>query len=253
MIKFFEETHSYLNNEEQYLSVTTLLKKLDPTNWDLVKQKYADKHGLTIEEVTAKWNTQADGGTKIHAKFENEILASANKTFEHVVANGAKESFDLSNLEAGYYPELIVYSDRFKIAGQSDLIIINPDRTFKILDFKTDRILAFESFKEFDPAIKRRVPKYFKDPIGGLELCNYNKYCLQLSLYALMLEQFRYKLSTDEDALQIMHIETERDEMNNHILDSNGQPITIKETKYNLPYLKQEVKEILNYYKNGSI
>jgi hypothetical protein len=135
------------------------------------------------------------------------------------------------------------------------LAVENNCHTYLISDnfiktHNTDRVLSFESFKEFDPVIKRRVPKYFKEPISGLELCNYNKYCLQLSVYALMLEQFRFKLSQEEDALQIKHITTERDEKGDHVLDANGNPTMLKEDVYNLPYLKEEAKAILNYYLN---
>jgi hypothetical protein len=250
MIQFQADKHLYTKNNENYLSVTSLLKKLDPTDWDLVKQKYATKHGLTIEEVTQKWATQADGGTKIHAHFENATINGGGNVIVHKESDGIKYGHDLSTLTEGIYPELILYSDRYKIAGQSDLVEIYEDKVFKIRDIKTDRVLSFESFKEFDPVIKRRVPKYFKEPISGLELCNYNKYCLQLSVYALMLEQFRFKLSQEEDALQITHFTTERDEKGDHVLDANGLPIILKEDKYNLPYLKEEAKAVLNYYLN---
>jgi hypothetical protein len=250
MLKFFEKDHEYIKEGEKYLSVTSLLKTLDPTDWVEVKRKYAEKNGLTIDQVTEKWNKQAEGGSKLHL-LEEMSLYTKDNVFQHTVVDGAKEAFNLEELKPGIYPELILYSDRYKVAGQSDLVTIFPDRTFKISDFKTDKELRFKSFPVFDPAIKRKVPQYFKEPAAGIELCNFNKYALQLSTYSLMLEQFNFKLSSDPDALQITHINTERDLEGNHILDENGNPIIISKQLYNLEYKKELVKQILNYYKNG--
>jgi hypothetical protein len=251
MIKFYSDKHDYIDEVGSLTSVTTVLKKLDPTDWDEVKAKYAKKNNLSLEEVTQKWAKQADGGSKVHYVFEKHTIDTESNVFVHNEEDGVKIGKDLSELTAGVYPELMLYSNRFRVAGQSDLVKIFEDRTFEILDFKTDRVLSFESFKMFDPQIKRRVGKYFKEPISHLELCNFNKYCLQLSVYALMLEQFNFKLRSGEDALKIKHVTTMRDELGDHILDNDGNPIIVKVEEYNIPYLKNEAINILNYFKEN--
>lgn len=133
---FKEKEHLYLHEGKKLESVTTLLKKLSSTDWDLVKERYAKKHKMTVDEVTNKWNKSAEVGTLIHAKFEKEIYDSGEKSFIHESVEEGKLAFDLKSLEAGNYPELIIYSNYYKIAGQSDLVVIHDDKTFEIEDYK---------------------------------------------------------------------------------------------------------------------
>jgi intein/homing endonuclease len=75
----------------------------------------------------------------------------------------------------------------------------------------------------------------FFEPISHLQVCEYTKYSLQLSLYAWMLEQFGYEI----DHIEFIH----------HTLDDNNKSIASK--IYKCPYLKDEIEKMLEHYKNS--
>lgn len=68
-------------------------------------------------------------------------------------------------------------------------------------------------------------------PVAHLEDCNWNHYCLQLSMYAYFLEQQGYSLSD----MWIEHAVFEED-------------VVVDTIKYYVPYLKKEVEDICKDY-----
>jgi len=76
---------------------------------------------------------------------------------------------------------------------------------------------------------------------------------LQLSLYLYMILKHNPRLSPGK--LTIHHIifeEAGRDKFDNPITacDTNGDPIVLDVVQYDLPYLKQEVITLINYWKD---
>ena len=253
---FKEKEHLYLHEGKKLESVTTLLKKLSSTDWDLVKERYAKKHKMTVDEVTNKWNKSAEVGTLIHAKFEKEIYNSTDKSYVHENVEEGKLAFDLKTLEVGNYPELIIYSNYYKIAGQSDLVVIHEDKTFEIEDYKTDKEITFKGSIFFNS--KKRVAEVqkFKNPVSHLDDVNWNKYQLQLSIYAYILERQGYKLKFKPDhtgimkpCLTIKHVVTERCDDGSHYLDETNNPVIQDVILYTCEYLKDEASKILEAYK----
>lgn len=122
---------------------------------------------------------------------------------------------NLYDLEDGFHPELILWNDNNKIAGQADLVFIDTiagERKIWISDYKTNKKI-----------VKASIFGKMKDPLGHLDCCNYNHYRLQISTYAWLLEQAGYTV----EELEFKHLNT----------------------PYRFDYMKKEVESIMpNYY-----
>lgn len=110
------------------------------------------------------------------------------------------------------------------------LEVDSPTHTFlctnkMIVTHNTNKKIDTKGF--FDP--KTRKSEKMKFPLGSLDECNYNHYCLQLSTYAYMLTQRHPEFIIDD--LVLVHF------------DHNDNM-----TVYHLPYLRDEVIRMLNYY-----
>lgn len=76
--------------------------------------------------------------------------------------------------------EQIVGSKKFKIAGQIDAILYDPELDeYYLYDYKTDKKIEYDS--PFDN---------FNAPLEYISACNYNKYSLQLGIYKYLLEKY---------------------------------------------------------------
>lgn len=76
-----------------------------------------------------------------------------------------------------------------------------------------------------------------KFPLEHLDDCNHVHYCLQVSLYAYMLEQFGYKPNN----LKFTHV----------VLDPDDETVILEQVEYHSSYLKKEVISMLNYYEQN--
>jgi hypothetical protein len=215
-IKFVEESHQYLNVEtgEQYLSTTEFLsryyrkfdasaiaRKLVTTN-----KQYKNKYqGIEVEdainELKAEWQLRTDLGNEIHNIFETHLINRL--TGKKSISNLYTKIFDSFNLLNKYpnhkvCPEMILFSDKYKIAGQADLPLFNEEQeAFKIFDYKSNqkgiKKYAYQDQKMFAPL--EHIPD-----------SNYYHYALQLTLYAYMVrEETGYRC----DELSILWVDTE--------------------------------------------
>lgn len=190
MIVFDPDTHTYINSEtgENYISVTTLLGKYKPKFDEQFHAERVAKHeGVTKEMVLESWDairTKAtDKGTLIHNLLE-EYVKTGTKPDK---VPWLFTEFDKSiNWNVPYiqkmHSELLLYTHDYKVAGTSD-IIIDSGKYFHVVDFKTNKRFTFFS----------RFNEYFLEPLEHLAVCEFNVYCMQLSLYAYMYEKMSNK------------------------------------------------------------
>lgn len=257
---FYEPDHSYIGQfgdmaGKKYLSVSTLIHKFEPQkNWGEIAEKYvanrsreeiildlAYKNNLEIEELAdslegvdldadfisdfwKKNNKDAcDKGHSYHLMRENrwkEMEARGLRVFTNPVdEKGYKIARSLDNLEDGVHSELMIWSEEYGICGQADEPRFR-NRVLALNDYKTNKKLKFKSFKG----------EKMLGPLKHILNCNYWHYCLQLSLYAYLLEMRGYEV----EKLTLEYV-----------------PEDCK--KYDLPYLRKEVIDMLNWYKNGII
>lgn len=245
-ILFDEDTHTYTNiiTGEVYLSSTTFVGKFhekfdgDRIAQNLIKTipRYQEQYaGVAVEDaiadLKAQWKRRSDIGTAIHKILENYFLglpvfdeSKGEKWNNRIsVLINAYDQLKLQERNEGYefIPEMLLYNDKFKLAGQSDIILLNPtQKTFKVLDYKTNQ-----------KGIDRKAYKDAKmfEPIAHIPDCNFYHYSLQLSLYAYFLEE---ESNFQCESLSLLWINT-----------NNPSSITIEEIP--VPRLYDEVHLML--------
>lgn len=94
---------------------------------------------------------------------------------------------NLYDLKDGYYPELLIWNDYYKVAGQSDKVFISTEKDIRYVDFddfKTNKKIDTKGFKG----------EKMLSPLSHLENCNFIHYSLAISCYAFMMEKFGFTI-----------------------------------------------------------
>lgn len=248
-MKFNELDHTYFNDDgELYVSGTSLIKKFcKPFERMKIATRYAKKHKRKVQDVLDEWDkTSKDAITKgvaFHKMKEDELSEKLHITLEDEEHDIFKANWheglkinDNLKLESGVYPELIVWSDKYQIAGQADYVEITKKGYINIQDYKTSKEIKKNSYEKWDGS---KEMMYF--PVHNLEDCNFNHYSLQLNLYAFLIKQHNRNLKIGK--LSIEHIIGDFNEDTNSF--SN-----VKVIPYKVPDMQLEIKILLEYYKN---
>lgn len=188
VIFFKEDTHQYFNKltNEEYQSVSHVIDEYkDHFDADKMSKLVAKKKGMSQEEVLKEWDQirdfACDRGTNLHEALENFIkFGEVDKNYKKVIEsyiNCVSKIINENELKQ-IYSEILFYNHDTKIAGTSDICWVHNDETFTIGDFKTNK--KFRYFSEYK--------NWMKYPISHLMECEFNKYTIQLSLYAYMCE-----------------------------------------------------------------
>lgn len=228
-ILFEEERHLYINEltNEYYTSVTRLLdnfsKKFVPNEWN-TKSTMKDLN-MTYEQVLDYWK-EVNKFSQIKGSYVHYAIECMLKN-DYTV----QQMTDLYNLDKetvnylkfvkklklkDFIVEDLLYSDEYKIAGQSDIVKINKT-TIDIIDWKTN-----------DDELKREGYNNQKllYPLNDVESGKLTKYELQLSVYIYFAEKIYNKKA---GKMYICHFR-------------NGKCKKIK-----LNYRKKEVLTMLDY------
>ena len=240
-ITFEPETHQYFDQfGDEYKSVSRVLNAhavpfdKDGVSMAMAKQA-ASSSGNTIKQEQQKllgqWKAKADSsierGNFIHNGLEEFALTGKVED-----PNLKKVSEQLTPiLQSGYryYPEQISFVQDYLVAGQADLVIQRQkkeDSVIDIYDYKTNESkgIQYDSVRRKDGKVTH-YNKFFLPPIDHLEDCNYNRYVLQLSMYACM---FQLTYNAKIGKLAILFID----------LDHKLHEIPV-------PYMKYEAIELL--------
>lgn len=173
------------------------------------------KHFLYNWEQTGK--VAREVGTAYHEKMDSSTQAKGTDNFNGYVlkVHGKTDLITTQEFERdGVYNEILVYNDKYKLAGQIDKVI-KFSKKVNIRDYKTSAKIEMESFQN----------TMFKHPLEHIPCCNFYEYSLQMSIYAWMLEQKEYEVGN----LGIEHVP------DNHRL-------------YPCTYMKQDVERLLDHY-----
>ena len=221
-LEFYEEGHKYLlHGQEISLSVSGVGHRFirEPFNEKLQAARYAQKHGKTAEHWIKQWKCNSFRattlGTKTHAFGESlgylkaghpelicpMIRPQYNETYNYLAPIHPKEEAVfkfMDELPDSYHlvlNETKVYSgknpDSSKnlkelICGTFDMLYYydgdgNPSKAgFMILDYKTNASL----YSDYN----RKFGKTLLSPFSNMVEEDLSLYTIQLSLYALMLE-----------------------------------------------------------------
>lgn len=215
--------------KKQRLDMKSLVNKFMAnyfSNFEL-KQKVLDlvSHYRNIWKDNAY--ESAKKGTEIHKQRESLIyknkkielfntLQNYNKQYTYVSDNIEETIFKKTPFEENLlvknclncFPETLVYSDKYKLAGQVDLLGFdfindNEHKDFKyidIYDYKTNK--SIDTYNNFET---------LKEPFNTLDKCNFNIYSLQLSLYGLLLKEMFHQIEDFTLSLNIVHIKEDKD------------------------------------------
>lgn len=167
-----------------------LLAMVDPADFFNERAK--------LEEFWAfKRQNSAFLGTKFHTMMENEAksngyivnpwngevfdLVQWEKQYDNEAYPG-----DLADLPAGGYSELLVYDLELNVAGQIDMCFIK--RVGK------RKLISLGDFKTNEKKPDRSGMDYGTGPLEHLMDCKHNRYAMQLSMYAYILEKAGFEV-----------------------------------------------------------
>ena len=149
--------------------------------------------GPEDKDIIAYWRTNGEiqraRGQLLHYHAE-QILNGRSVEEPHSPelrqANRIIDGFILARGLLPFRTEVCLYHKKLNIAGQADLLCVDPTKRLVICDWKRSRDIRMENgFRSL------------KEPLEHLPDSNYWLYALQLNLYAFMLEdQYGYSVST---------------------------------------------------------
>lgn len=243
---FIEDGHIYQQDDKRFSSVTTILHQLEKVkDWDAIAKKYAKKHGKTVGEVKEEWKSENDKsivrGKEYHGKKQNQLNSQGFVRRKNVDCNvkfyissgGQLIQPDFHLDDNTVYTEFMVWDEESGICGTADEVeVING--TINVNDHKTNKEIVKEGF--YIPKVGREKLLF---PVAHLDACNWNIYCLQLSLYMYLLWKRNKHLKIGE--LTLNHVE----------FDEEGRPTKVHPHK--VPYLRKEVKDILDWWKKPKV
>ncbi len=247
---FYEDGHIYMDAPAGriYTSVSKVLHSLEKEkNWKVIAKKYATKVGKTVAEVEASWKEENDKsvlrGKSYHTQKQVELLdigvvhrkgklCDVKGYIPTGITSGEITQLDCVLQNNTVYTEMMVWDESTGICGTADEIEI-VDNTININDHKTNKEIKKEGF------LTPRGREKFLYPVSHLDDCNWNKYCLQLSLYMYMLWRKNKHLKVGK--LTLNHVE----------FDKDGKPTKIN--PMDVPYLRDEVRAITEWWKTKNI
>ena len=219
-LEFYEEEHRYVLNGQSLPSVTTVAHRFirEPFNEQLRAKCYADKNGMTPEYWIQQWRQNSFRattlGTKTHAYGESLGYLRAGMP-ERICPSIKRQYMSEYGFLAPIHPkeeavlkfmnemptsmhlvlnEAQVYSGKNpckeqnlkeNLAGTFDMLYYNDGTDgqpegFMILDYKTNASLSND--------YNRKYGKMLQSPFNYMIEEDLSIYTIQLSLYALMLE-----------------------------------------------------------------
>lgn len=265
---FKAQNHKYEsldpNERIDWLSVTKFVSQFKPA-FDPVaqsikssKNKKSKWYGLPPEEIQGYWAKEADRaigtGTVYHDERESDLLEldTLNRGGRNIpiikpLWDGDTKHAPAQRLTEGIYPEHFIFLKSAGLCGQSDRVEVVKD-TIDIVDFKTNKEIKKESFVSWDGRRETML-----GPCAHLDNCNFNHYALQLSTYMYMM--IKHNPTYKPGSMMLHHIIFEKegeDKFGYPILKlQDGKPIVKTVIPYEVPYLKSEVINMINWIKDN--
>ena len=191
--KFDSAKHKYTYNGNHFISVTQFIsrfhEKFDQDYWSKVK---AEEEGITQDEILKKWqdiNNRANFiGTSTHNWIENYF----NRVYQELPTD--MDIIDRINKFNKIYGshlhkltpvkfEQRIFSKKWSIAGMIDSLFLYNDKVV-IIDWKTNK--KFDTISEYNERLL--------SPFEDYDKCHLNEYSIQISMYALILQEIGIKV-----------------------------------------------------------
>lgn len=251
-IRFDPTHHRYTGPQGPYISATQLVElAVNKFNTEEESIAMAERRGMTPEYWLDKWKKENKfsllHGTRIHELQEALSYASGVEVRKGKVLR-VQNSDRLEEIiddyfywPDGVYNELLLWNEVARVAGRADKVLLSTtmDGTRKadIEDHKTNKRIERKSW--YDKLTGYRM---MKSPVEHLMDCNFYHYALQLSIYQLLLELMGFEPGTRT----LLHYPPIPEDL----ADYPGERVT-KPIRYELPYLRGEVINLIKYYHNA--
>lgn len=188
--------HTYTDsNGRSFKSVSRLLNDIEiPFDSEGISMIMAKGSKIKQVEILAEWKAKADSsiekGNFIHDNLEQyHKFGTCDEKLKDVITQ-------IKPLYSNYYrvySEVMLSDHEFCVAGQTDFVVQRQkikSSLYDFYDYKTNQAkgIVFDSInRKQDPW--KHYNKFFLDPLSHLEDCNYNRYSLQISLYAYIAQK----------------------------------------------------------------
>jgi ATP-dependent exoDNAse (exonuclease V) beta subunit len=189
--------HKYKIGKKEYISVTTFIKEF----FEEFKEKEVAKKLSNIPKFKAekkgmrywlkRWKYSRDQGTLIHKEIQEYIQKGIIPKEEKALS--AVKFFEIPKNKSILSSEVIVYSDKYKLAGTIDVLEEKEEGVYNIIDWKTNEEIRLEGYKG----------KTGKNICKDIQDSNYWHYALQLNLYKFILEENNIKV----ELMKLVHLE----------------------------------------------
>ena len=229
--------HVYIHRETgaKFTSVTKVISSVEPhfaaeeIALAITKQPNSKKNpkyvGLSQSDILDVWQKENDEanhyGTMVHEIVEDYLMANKFYFPKNDFEKAVIQAYDELGVDEGreIFPERIMFSAEYKLAGMTDLLIDISDELFDIGDWKTNK--EFNYFSKYN--------NFLLAPFEHLQDCQYVVYTLQLSIYALM-----YEMESGKKCRQLWAAHFNKE--------------TLKFQKIPLFYMKNEAKKLLKLH-----
>jgi hypothetical protein len=262
---FQAQDHSYKSQNPSeninWISVTSFInqfkQKFDPVAQSIKSSKNSRSkwYKISPEEIQKHWISESERamtlGTWYHNQRENDILShqtiqrqGLNIPIIKPIIDGDLKLAPDQTLVEGIYPEHFVYLKSASLCGQADRVEV-VNNTISVFDYKTNKEIKKQSFKNWEG-----ISQMMSGPCSHLEDCNFNHYSLQLSAYLYIMLKHNPRHKPGKLELQHVIFESEgEDEYKNPIYKKvNGDPVVKDVVSYELPYLKNEIRNMIQYH-----
>lgn len=172
---------------------------ISPLEMEKERKKVLDDWNKKNKRSIAKGNIyheSAEASSYARGFEVNPFTGDKTPTIKKETIKGVDNhslSTDLFELEDGFYPELLIWNEQYRIAGQADKVFIRTlddgTRVVDLDDYKTNKKINIESFKH-----PTHGYTMMKAPLDHIMDCNFRHYELQLSFYAWMMECFGFHI-----------------------------------------------------------
>lgn len=201
--KFDPAAHRYTYLGEQFTSVTRFIQQFHkPFEQDFWSQKKAEEAGVPQEWILNEWKKLNDYanevGTDTHQWIEDYFNEKWNPLPSNLDVINRINKFNviyakhLHKLEPLKF-EVRVFSKKWKIAGMIDSLFIYRGKIF-ILDWKTNKNFTTDDTLKYKEKLLAPFEEHFKSHLS--------EYSIQLSFYALILEEWGF----DVGGAYLVHI-----------------------------------------------
>ena len=250
------------NDQINWVSTTRFIEKFKNKFDPIAQSEKSSRNrkskwfGIAPEKIREIWEAETqrsvDTGSFYHEQRESDTLS--HDTIDRCgvaipivkpIYNGDVKYAPEQRLVEGIYPEHFMYLKSAGICGQADRVEVVKS-TVDIIDYKTGKEIRMEGFKKWDGTVDKMM-----FPLQHLDDCNFNHYSLQLSLYMHMILKHNPGLKPGKLVLHHVIFEKERDDEYGYpVLKRTPQGDYIVKTiiPFEVPFLKAEVRNIINHY-----